>query len=90
LLSELLPGQTALRRTAMPEKGSLTVREAGRKGGRRTSAVHGVEHFRMIGRRGGEATKERYGQKHYDKISHMGRQRASELVAQKRRTAKGK
>jgi general stress protein YciG len=34
----------------MPEKGELTVREAGRRGGRATKLRHGPEFYESIGR----------------------------------------
>ena len=36
------------------EKGTMTVEEAGRKGGLRTSEIHGEEFYSEIGRRGGK------------------------------------
>jgi general stress protein YciG len=36
----------------MPDKGAMTVREAGRKGGRATKARHGPEFYEAIGRKG--------------------------------------
>lgn len=36
------------------EKGKMTVEEAGRKGGQRTSETHGREFYEEIGRKGGE------------------------------------
>lgn len=39
-------------------KRSMTVREAGRKGGATTSERHGHEFYEEIGRRGGQRVKE--------------------------------
>ena len=36
------------------EKGKMTVEEAGRKGGLRTSETHGEEFYSEIGRKGGK------------------------------------
>lgn len=69
----------------MPEKGSMTVGEAGRKGGRATKARHGPEFYRSIGHQGGMATKKRHGPKFYVRIGRKGGQRVKELVAQGRR-----
>lgn len=41
----------------MPERGEITVREAGRLGGLRTRDRHGPEHFERIGRLGGSKVK---------------------------------
>ena len=40
------------------EKGSMTVQEAGRKGGNRTSETHGREFYEEIGHKGGQRVKE--------------------------------
>lgn len=45
----------------MPETkktGKMTVAEAGRKGGEKTSKTHGEEFYRNIGRKGGQRVKE--------------------------------
>ncbi len=39
-------------------KGSMTVAEAGRKGGQRTSETHGREFYEEIGHKGGQKVKE--------------------------------
>ena len=36
------------------ERNPMTVREAGRKGGERTSETHGPDFYRQIGRKGGQ------------------------------------
>lgn len=36
-----------------PRKGGMSVREAGRKGGKATSATHGHEFYEEIGHKGG-------------------------------------
>jgi len=40
--------------------GEVSVREAGARGGRATSARLGSDHFRQIGRKGGQRTTELY------------------------------
>jgi len=45
----------------MPEdksQGSMTVKEAGRKGGKRTAETHGKEFYEEIGHKGGQRVKE--------------------------------
>ena len=69
----------------MAEKGAMTVREAGRKGGRATKARHGPEFYQSIGRKGGETTKERHGPQFYEKIGRKGGQRVRQLVAAAKR-----
>ncbi len=39
-------------------KGSMTVAEAGRKGGEKTSETHGKEFYEEIGHKGGQKVKE--------------------------------
>ena len=69
----------------MAEKGTMTVGDAGRKGGRATKARHGPDFYRTIGRKGGETTKKRHGPKFYERIGRKGGQRVRELVAQAKR-----
>lgn len=38
--------------------GSMTVEEAGRRGGERTAETHGREFFQEIGRKGGESVSQ--------------------------------
>ena len=65
----------------MPEKGVMTVREAGRKGGRTTKARHGPEFYEQIGKKGGETTKVRHGPRFYERIGRKGGRRTRFLVA---------
>ncbi len=39
-------------------KGSMTVADAGRKGGQRTSETHGREFYKEIGHKGGQRVRE--------------------------------
>jgi len=74
----------------MAEKGAMTVREAGRKGGRATKARHGPEFYQSIGRKGGETTKERHGPQFYEKIGRKGGQRVRALVMAAKRAQAAK
>jgi len=40
------------------DKGAMTVQEAGRKGGTRTSQTHGREFYQQIGQKGGQRVRE--------------------------------
>jgi general stress protein YciG len=40
-----------------PKKGKMTVEEAGRLGGEKTSATHGEEFYSEIGRKGGQKVR---------------------------------
>ena len=66
------------------EKGSITVAEAGRLGGRTTRLRHGHEHYQNIGKLGGLATSARHGQEHYKKCGKKGGLTVKRLVEQGR------
>jgi len=72
----------------MPDRGAMTVREAGRKGGRTTKQRHGPEFYEAIGRKGGETTKKRHGPKFYERIGRKGGQRVRQLVQQAKRAGR--
>ncbi len=72
----------------MATKGAMTVREAGRKGGRSTRARHGPEFYEAIGRKGGQTTKKRHGPEFYERIGRKGGQRVRQLVAAAKRAEK--
>ena len=61
-------------------KGGMTVREAGRRGGRRTAVTHGHEFYEKIGKKGGQTTSGKYGTPFYEEIGHKGGQRVKELI----------
>ncbi len=46
------------RRMSREEKGSMTVQEAGRRGGERTAETHGREFYEEIGHKGGQRVRE--------------------------------
>ncbi len=46
------------KRTGKESKGSMTVQEAGRRGGQRTAQTHGKEFYESIGHKGGQRVKE--------------------------------
>ncbi len=46
------------RRMSSEGKGSMTVAEAGRRGGERTAETHGREFYEEIGHKGGQRVKE--------------------------------
>jgi uncharacterized protein len=50
------------------KKGKMTVAEAGRRGGMRTSETHGEEFYSEIGRKGGKIGGPRGGQRVRDLI----------------------
>jgi hypothetical protein len=72
------------------EKSGMTVAEAGRRGGKRTSETHGHDFYQGIGRKGGETTSEKYGTPFYEEIGHKGGQKVKALIAEGRKAAKGK
>jgi general stress protein YciG len=69
---------------AAPSEG-MSVREAGRKGGRTTRARYGPEFFQEIGQKGGKAVSERYSNEHFREIGRKGGRRVAELIARAKR-----
>lgn len=59
---------------------NITVREAGRRGGSKTSSTHGREFYQEIGRRGGETTSREHGPEFYQEIGRKGGQRVRDLI----------
>ena len=81
------------------EKGGMSVKEAGKKGGEKTAETHGKEFYKEIGHKGGEKTSDTHGQEFYEEIGHKGGekggpkggQRVKELVEEgKESESKGK
>jgi general stress protein YciG len=70
----------------MAEKGAITVREAGRRGGSSTKKKYGGEFYKSIGKKGGDTTKERMGPGFYEKIGKKGGAKVKQLVALAKRT----
>lgn len=68
-----------------PSEGNMSVREAGRKGGRTTRARYGAEFFQEIGAKGGKAVSERYSNEHFREIGRKGGRRVAELIARAKR-----
>ncbi|HEX2884627.1 MAG TPA: hypothetical protein VHQ42_08650 [Candidatus Limnocylindria bacterium] len=62
-------------------EGNMSVRDAGRKGGRTTRARYGPEFFQEIGAKGGKAVSERYSNEHFREIGRKGGRRVAELIA---------
>ncbi len=65
--------------------GNMSVREAGRKGGKTTRARYGPEFFQEIGQKGGKAVSERYTNEHFREIGRKGGRRVAELIARAKR-----
>ena len=65
---------------AEEDKGDMTVSEAGRRGGQRTSETHGHKFYEEIGKKGGETTSGKYGIPFYEEIGHKGGQKVRELI----------
>ncbi|MBO9538958.1 hypothetical protein J7643_00015 [bacterium] len=67
-----------------PEKGKMTVSEAGHKGGETVKEKYGPDFYSEIGhkggQKGGEAVKEKYGPEFYSEIGHKGGQKVKELI----------
>ena len=63
----------------------MSVRDAGRKGGRATRARYGQEFFAQIGQKGGKAVSQRYPSEHFQEIGRKGGRRVAELVERAKR-----
>jgi uncharacterized protein len=46
------------KKSGKSEKGTMSVQEAGRRGGERTSQTHGRDFYEEIGRKGGQKVRE--------------------------------
>lgn len=67
--------------TSQPRKQEpMSVRDAGRKGGKATRARYGPEFFAEIGQKGGKAVSRRYPSAHFQEIGRKGGRRVAELV----------
>lgn len=66
------------------KNGDMTVREAGRRGGRKggqtTKARYGSEFYRDIGRKGGEAVRDSRGHEFYEEIGRKGGSKVRALI----------
>lgn len=63
---------------------SLTVQEAGRRGGSKTAERHGREFYQRIGKKGGAANVAKHGHEHFRAIGLKGGRHTSELMAKGR------
>ncbi|MBI3909554.1 MAG: hypothetical protein HY320_01305 [Armatimonadetes bacterium] len=72
---------------AQQKPGEMSVRDAGRKGGRRTAQTHGHQFYEEIGRKGGEARARELGHEGYEELGHKGGQRVRQLIERGKRAA---
>lgn len=63
----------------------MSVRDAGRKGGRTTRARYGPDFFASIGKKGGKAVSKRYPSAHFQEIGRKGGRRVAELIERAKR-----
>lgn len=63
----------------------MSVRDAGRKGGKATRARYGADFFAEIGQKGGKAVSKRYPSEHFREIGRKGGRRVAELVERAKR-----
>jgi uncharacterized protein len=67
------------------DKGSMTVQEAGRKGGEKVAKERGSEFYSRIGRKGGQAVSQ--DRQHMSQIGQKGGQAGGRARARKKATA---
>ncbi len=76
-----MPDRRSAEHYGSPDEGNMSVREAGRKGGKTTRARYGAEFFQEIGAKGGRTVSERYSNEHFREIGRKGGRRVAELIA---------
>jgi general stress protein YciG len=76
-----MPDRRSAEHNGPPDEGNMSVREAGRKGGKTTRARYGAEFFQEIGAKGGRTVSERYSNEHFREIGRKGGRRVAELIA---------
>src|SRR6266851_5250033 len=69
-------------------KGSMTVAEAGRKGGETVRNERGREFYETIGRKGGATVKAERGRAFYEEIGRKGGQKVKKLIEDGKRAAR--
>jgi uncharacterized protein len=62
------------------QNGNMSVREAGRKGGRTTRAKYGPEFYQEIGQKGGKTVSEKYSHEHFQAIGRKGGRKVADLI----------
>ncbi len=67
------------------ENGNMSVREAGRKGGKTTRSRYGAEFYQEIGQKGGRTVSERYPHEHFQQIGRKGGRKVAELIDRAKR-----
>jgi general stress protein YciG len=76
----------------MKDKGDMSVRDAGKKGGERggqtTKERYGTPFYREIGRRGGETVRQERGHEFYEEIGRKGGQKVRDLINAGKRSGK--
>jgi hypothetical protein len=76
-----MPDRPGAEKNGSPNEGNMSVREAGRKGGKTTRARYGAEFFQEIGAKGGRTVSQRYSNEHFREIGRKGGRRVAELIA---------
>ena len=66
--------------------GNMSVREAGRKGGKTTRAKYGPGFYQAIGQKGGKTVSEKYSHEHFQNIGRKGGRKVADLIDKGKRS----
>src|SRR6266568_1694331 len=69
------------------KKGSMSVSEAGRKGGQTVRDKYGHSFYEEIGRKGGETVKAERGRSFYEQIGKKGGDKVRQLIEEGKKAA---
>jgi general stress protein YciG len=74
------PAKPEAKPEVAPVKVSMTVAEAGRKGGIKVASERGREFFEQIGRKGGEKVARERGREFFEEIGRKGGEKVRALI----------
>ncbi len=78
--------RTSADQAGSANEGNMSVREAGRKGGKTTRAKYGAEFYQEIGQKGGKTVSEKYSHEHFQAIGRKGGRKVADLIDKGKRS----